>query len=65
MLIFMNGLSTETHCNTLAELVAELRLEGKRFAIECNEQIVPKSRLGEHYIQTNDCIEIIHAVGGG
>ena len=63
--IFINGLATETTCSTLAELVDELALQGKRFAVECNEQIVPKSRLNEYLIQADDRIEIIHAVGGG
>lgn len=63
--IYINGLSTETSCQTLADLVIELNLQGKRFAVECNTQIVPKSKLSQHLIQTNDRIEIIHAVGGG
>lgn len=63
--IYLNGLLTETPCNTLAELVNELLLQGKRFAVECNEQIIPKSRLHEYPIQNDDRIEIIHAVGGG
>ncbi|KAA5621629.1 sulfur carrier protein ThiS, partial [Pseudomonas aeruginosa] len=40
-------------------------LEGKRFAVEHNQQIVPKSKLEQITIAQHDRIEIIHAVGGG
>ena len=39
--------------------------EGKRFAVEKNQQIIPKSQLEQTIIAPNDHIEIIHAVGGG
>jgi sulfur carrier protein len=42
-----------------------MALEGKRFAVEVNEMIIPKSRLGDTPICDTDKIEIIHAVGGG
>ena len=47
------------------ELVQHLALEGKRYAVEVNEMIVPKSRLAATPICEADKIEIIHAVGGG
>ncbi len=65
MNIFLNGEALTTEFNTLYELVQSLQLDGKRFAVEMNEQIVPKSRLAETIIQNNDKIEIIQAVGGG
>ncbi|MEC8887306.1 MAG: sulfur carrier protein ThiS [Pseudomonadota bacterium] len=65
MNIFLNGEALTTEFNTLFELVQSLQLDGKRFAVEMNEQIVPKSRLAETIIQNNDKIEIIQAVGGG
>jgi len=42
-----------------------LALEGKRFAVEKNQQIIPKSRLEQTAIAPEDRIEIIQAVGGG
>ncbi len=63
--ITLNGEAQHTHCQTLAELIAQLSLEGKRFAVEVNQQIIPKSRLADTPIQHNDRIEIIQAVGGG
>ena len=65
MNIFLNGEALTTEFNTLFELVQSLQLDGKRFAVEMNERIVPKSRLAETIIQNNDKIEIIQAVGGG
>ena len=65
MNIFLNGEAQTTTFSTLSELVQSLQLDGKRFAVEVNEQIVPKSRLVETMIQNNDKIEIIQAVGGG
>lgn len=63
--IILNGESQQTPHLDLLGLVQDLDLEGKRFAVELNEQIIPKSRLGETPISPNDRIEIIHAVGGG
>lgn len=65
MYIFLNGESKNTSCTNLLELVQELALEGKRFAVEHNEMIIPKSKLAQTLICTEDHIEIIHAVGGG
>ncbi|MCJ8146424.1 sulfur carrier protein ThiS [Acinetobacter sp. A3.8] len=65
MNIFLNGEAQNIEFSTLFELVQSLQLDGKRFAVEVNEQIVPKSRLLETMIQNNDKIEIIQAVGGG
>ena len=52
-------------CRTQVTLVQSLALENKRFAVELNEMIVPKSKLEQKQIQAQDHIEIIHAVGGG
>lgn len=65
MTIYINGEQQVTSCQTLWDLVQQLDLIGKRFAVEVNQQIIPKSRLAETPIQPNDRIEIIHAVGGG
>ncbi len=43
MQIYLNGELTQTACHNLLQLVQELALEGKRFAVEQNEQIVPKA----------------------
>lgn len=63
--IILNGEVKNTMCSTLLELTQQLALEGKRFAVEVNENIIPKSRLATTPIHANDKIEIIQAVGGG
>ena len=65
MQIYLNGEPTDTSCQTLLQLVQSLALNGKRFAVEVNEMIVPKSKLEHIMISDQDRIEIIHAVGGG
>ena len=50
---------------TVADLVRELTLQGKRVAVERNGEIVPKSRHGETRVAPGDKIEIVAAVGGG
>lgn len=65
MQIYLNGEQQQTQCTNLLQLIQELALEGKRFAVECNEMIISKSKLEQVAIQENDKIEIIHAVGGG
>ena len=63
--IFLNGEPRVTHCQNLLELIQELSLEGKRFAVEKNEMIISKSKLANTPILDADRIEIINAVGGG
>ncbi|WP_158772428.1 sulfur carrier protein ThiS [Cobetia sp. L2A1] len=66
MQIQLNG---EAHVvaetTTIAALVESLGLEGRRLAVECNEDIVPRSEHAGTCLQEGDCIEIVHAIGGG
>jgi len=65
MQVVINGKpSALEHVHTLAELVAELRLEG-RIAVEINAQIVPRSRFASQLLHDGDIIEVVQAVGGG
>jgi|TARA_B110000305_G_C18782973_1_gene334831 sulfur carrier protein len=50
---------------TAQELAIQLNLNGKRFAIERNGEIIPKTNFDGIYINDGDKIEIIGAVGGG
>ena len=50
---------------TVADLVRELALQGKRVAVERTGEIVPKGRHGETRLAAGDRIEIVAAVGGG
>ena len=49
----------------VAGLVAALPLSGKRFAIELNGEIVPKSNHATTKLRNGDKLEVVIAVGGG
>ena len=62
----VNGINTPLHASsTVAELIIELNLTGKRIAIERNGEIVPRSLFATTGLLTGDQIEIVIAVGGG
>jgi sulfur carrier protein len=50
---------------TVADLIRDLALEGKRIAVERNGEIVPRSRLADTRLAHGDRIEVVRAVGGG
>lgn len=50
---------------SVAQLVTQLNLEGKRLAIECNGEIVPRSQFAATLLADGDKLEIVGAVGGG
>ena len=51
--------------HSVADLVRELALEGKRIAVERNGEIVPRSAHGSTMLTDGDELEIVVAVGGG
>ena len=64
--VIING-ETQTLAEpvTVAALLETRGLAGKRVAVECNGEIVPKSRHAEMSLAAGDRIEIVVAVGGG
>jgi len=50
---------------TAEKLVESLGLQGRRIAMEVNQEIVPRSAYDSFQFKENDRVEIIHAVGGG
>lgn len=50
---------------SVADLVRELALEGKRIAVELNGEIVPRSHYAATRLSAGDRLEIVGAVGGG
>ena len=50
---------------SVADLLREMGLEGKRLAVERNGEIVPKSSHAATQLAEGDRIEIVIAVGGG
>jgi sulfur carrier protein len=67
MQLIINGKarSFEALSFSVANLVTTLELEGKRLAIECNGEIVPRSQFSELQLVDGDKLEIVGAVGGG
>ncbi len=66
MEISVNGRTRRLeHPLTVAELLRDLALEGKRLAVERNGEIVPKSHHAAARLAEGDRIEIVVAVGGG
>ena len=50
---------------TIAALLQQLGLSGRKIAVEKNGVIISKSRHGEECIHNGDKLEVITAVGGG
>ena len=67
MKIFINGQMKSYDQNNLTvfDLIVEAGIENKKYAIECNGLIVPKSEIKEKYVKEGDKFEIVGAVGGG
>jgi sulfur carrier protein len=51
--------------HTLRDLLEETGYAQRRVAVEINREIVPKSEHAQREIRDGDCIEIVHALGGG
>ncbi len=60
-----NSKSFEAAHMTVADLVSELKIVGKRIAVECNGEIIPKSQYAETQLNDGDSLEVVGAVGGG
>ena len=67
MYLNINGTSRafDGRVDTVADLVRELALAGKRIAVERNGVIVPRSRYADTPVAAGDALEIVGAVGGG
>ena len=66
MIISLNGEQKTVEPDlTLAQLIEQLGLTGKRLAAEINQEIIPRSAHSSHVLKDGDVIEIVHAIGGG
>ncbi len=64
--VLVNGsLHAAAHGSSLLEVVTALGLAGRPLAVELNEQVVPRARLGSSLLAAGDRIEIVTLVGGG
>ncbi len=66
MHILLNGEAHElAEGALLSELLATLDLHNKRFAVEVNEELIPRSEHAGHRLNADDRVEIVQAIGGG
>lgn len=66
MQIQLNGVQRELPAAaTVADLLADLDFGGRRFAVEINGTVVPKSEHPSRPIVEGDRVELIGAIGGG
>ena len=66
MNIIVNG--TEQHCPpdvNLSGLLDLLELQGRKIALEINQEVIPRGEFDAYILHEGDIVEIIHAIGGG
>ena len=49
----------------VATLLEQMQLGGKRIAVECNGEIIPRGQFNQRLLADSDKLEIVVAVGGG
>ncbi len=66
MQIYLNGEAQQVSENTtMSELIQQLSLGDQRFAVEVNQELVPRSSFEQHQLQPGDRVEVVQAIGGG
>ena len=66
MIVYVNGETREYADKTsVADVIAEMGLTGKKIAIELNKEILPFQQYDSQMLQAEDRLEIVHAIGGG
>ena len=64
--IKVNGKTKNISENTnLLTMINSLKIPLKKVAIELNQEIIDKKKLGVKTLDKNDKIEIVHFIGGG
>lgn len=64
--VVVNGVSRKVPAGSTAlDLVVALGLEGRPLAVEVNERVVSRSRLGDCRLANGDRLELVTLVGGG
>jgi len=62
----INGIARQLPNSTsVAVLIEEMGLSGKRIALERNGEIVPRSLFATQQLANGDKLEVVVAVGGG
>ena len=51
--------------STVDDLVGQLQLDRAGVAVAVNHMVIPQSQRHTTVLKSKDCVEVIHAVGGG
>ena len=66
MNVYVNGEVKNYPDNcSVAKVVDAMGLTGKKIAIELNKEILPFQQYATQQLHADDCLEIVHAIGGG
>ena len=66
MNVYVNGEEKNSPDNSsVATVVDAMGLTGKKIAIELNKEILPFQNYATQQLQAGDCLEVVHAIGGG
>ena len=66
MIIYVNGEQRKyVEGATVADVVNDMNLTGKKIAIELNNEILPFQQYTTQRLNAEDHLEIVHAIGGG
>ena len=66
MIIYVNGEQRKyVEGATVADVVNDMNLTGKKIAIELNKEILPFQQYTTQRLNAEDHLEIVHALGGG
>ncbi len=50
---------------SVAKILEILELQGRRLAVEVNQEVIPRAQHSHFILSPGDRVEIIQAVGGG
>ncbi|HEU0282531.1 MAG TPA: sulfur carrier protein ThiS [Gallionella sp.] len=66
ILVSINGVARQFDIPiNVATLLEQMQLGGKRIAVECNGEIIPRGQFEQRQLADGDRLEIVAAVGGG
>lgn len=64
-MIKINGEMLNSDEVFLKDYLEENNYQMKKIAVECNEEIIPKSKYSTFVLHSGDVVEIVSLVGGG
>ena len=64
-MIKINGENIDAEALSLMEYLKSNNYKPELIAVECNEEIIPRSNYNELVLHSGDVVEIVSLVGGG